>query len=148
MTADNTTEQTDTHDRDVQGEETSTPNSEAAKYRRRLREAEAERDALRDTVATMQRADAERIAASSLVTPGDLFAAGTDLADLLDDTGTLDADKVTSRCAELVAERPHWAAKKAPADNVAREALRPAVGNPESTDKADSFTAAFAPTPR
>jgi len=65
---------------------------EAIKYRRRLREAEAERDALAERVTTMQRADVERQAAH-LVRPESVWAAGVELADLLDDDGNLDPEK-------------------------------------------------------
>lgn len=63
-----------------------------AKYRRQLRDTEAERDTLRSTVETLQRAEAERL--SSLDKPAALWAAGTTLADVLDDDGTVDPEKV------------------------------------------------------
>jgi hypothetical protein len=81
---------------------------EAAAYRRRLRDTETERDALRGRLETMQRAEVERLAAEKLATPSDLWLAGTNLADLLDDDGNLDAGKVTETLNRIVAERPHW----------------------------------------
>lgn len=67
---------------------------EAARYRRRLREAEAERDALTSRLETMQKAEAERIAAGTVTNPAALWAAGTTLADVLTDDGTVDPEKV------------------------------------------------------
>lgn len=62
-------------------------NAEAAKYRRRLREAEA-------------------LAAAELAQPGDLFAFGAELADVLDDDGFVDADKVAALTMQLTIDRP------------------------------------------
>lgn len=67
-----------------------------AKYRRRLREAEAERDALQETVTAMRRADVERIAADVLKMPNALWKSGIDVGDLLDDNGRTYAEKVTT----------------------------------------------------
>ncbi|QFS89494.1 hypothetical protein FIV07_01985 [Mycobacterium sp. THAF192] len=66
------------------------------KYRERLRETEAERDTLRATVETMQRREVERLAAEHLVKPGILWTVGTELADLLDDDGAVDPEKVSA----------------------------------------------------
>ena len=70
-------------------EEPATSNREA-RYRRQLRDAEAERDTLRGQVETLQRAEAERVAAAHLARPEGLWAAGTALPDLLDDEGDVD----------------------------------------------------------
>lgn len=71
-------------------------NREAAKYRTRLREVEAERDTLAEQVTTLQRAEAERLAAAHLKNPAGLWAAGADLPALLADDGTVDPDKVAA----------------------------------------------------
>ncbi len=83
---------------------------EAARYRRSLRDTEAERDGLRDRLATLQRAEVERIASGDdgLAVPGDFWLAGANLADLLDDGGNVDASKVRQTVAELLDDRPHW----------------------------------------
>ena len=70
------------------------PGAEAAKYRRQLRDTETERDALRERVHTLQRAEVEQLAAH-LAKPAALWASGTTLDDLLDDAGNVDAAKVS-----------------------------------------------------
>ena len=67
---------------------------EAAKYRRQLREVEAERDQLRATVESLQRAEAQRLAATELAQPAALWAAGVQLGDLIDPDGQIDPAKV------------------------------------------------------
>ncbi len=68
---------------------------EAAKYRRRLRETEAERDQLRERLDSLQRTEVERIASATVAKPAALWAAGTKLEDVLDDAGNVDQRKVT-----------------------------------------------------
>jgi hypothetical protein len=65
-------------------------NREAAKYRRQLRDAESQRDALSDRLLTLQRREAERLAAEHLADGADMWRDGLDLAALLDDHGNLD----------------------------------------------------------
>lgn len=69
---------------------------EAAKYRRRLREAEIERDQLSDRVESLQRAEVERLASADGLRPAALWASGAELADLLGDDGTVNAPKVSA----------------------------------------------------
>jgi len=69
-------------------------NQEAAKWRKQLRETEAERDGLRGRLEAMQRSEIERIAAGRLSKPESLWAAGAQLADLLTEDGDVDAEKV------------------------------------------------------
>lgn len=96
MTENTSTEQTDPTTTDaVATEQTEqAPNREAAKYRTRLRETEAERDTLRQTLATMRRAEVERIASTTLRNPAGLWAAGTELDALLTEAGDVDPEKV------------------------------------------------------
>lgn len=75
-------------------------NSEAAKWRRRLRDAEAERDALTERLAGLQRAEAERLAGEHIAKSSALWAAGVDLADLLTDEGQVDPEKVAAAAAQ------------------------------------------------
>ncbi len=72
------------------------PNQEAAKWRRQLRETEAERDTLRSRVEAMQRSEVERLAAGRLAKPASLWAAGAQLADLLTEDGDVDPEKVAA----------------------------------------------------
>ena len=69
-------------------------NSEAAKYRTRLRATEAERDTLAGRLEQAHRTMIEGIAGRSLAKPEALWAAGTKLADLLDEDGNVDGEKV------------------------------------------------------
>lgn len=71
---------------------------DAAKYRRRLRETEAERDTLAAQVESLQREAIEAQANAQAVKPAALWASGVALADMLTETGTVDADKVASAC--------------------------------------------------
>lgn len=75
-------------------EPTTGGNKEAAKYRTRLREAEAERDRLAQRLEALQRSTVETIAGKHLEKPNALWAAGTELANLLDKDGNIDAEKV------------------------------------------------------
>lgn len=81
---------------------------EAAKYRRRLRDTETERDGLAERLTNLQRAEAERLAADVLAAGPDLWLGGTQLSDLLDDTGSVDIQKVTAAARLVTADRPHW----------------------------------------
>jgi|SRR5699024_10968677 len=68
---------------------------DAAKYRTRLREAEAERDALTARLETMQKAEAERLAEHHIARGSGLWAA-FELADMLDEDGNVDPAKVAT----------------------------------------------------
>src|SRR5215208_475507 len=73
---------------------------EAATYRRRLRDAEAERDGLRAQVDARDRADAERLAAAHM-------ESGTDLwHDVRDDAGALDPERVNEAVGRVLATHP------------------------------------------
>jgi len=106
------------------------PGREAAKYRRKLREAEAERDALREAVASIRRAEVERIAGATVQNPAGLWAAGVDVGDLLDDAGQVDPAKV--QAATLQAAETLGLARPRPGNYVAREG-----GNPRVRPQAD-----------
>lgn len=83
-------------------------NSEAAKYRRQLRDSQAETEALRDRVTTWERRHAEQAAAAKLADPADLWAAGVTLDDLRGDDGDLDPAKIDAALDEVLAAHPHW----------------------------------------
>lgn len=95
------------------------PGREAAKYRRKLRETETERDQLREVVAGMRRAEVERIAGANVQNPAGLWAAGIDLADLLDPAGQVDPAKV--QAATQQAADTLGLARPRPNNYVARE---------------------------
>lgn len=121
-------------DQDTATNDTHETDREAAKYRRRLRDTEAERDGLRSRLETLQRAEAERLAADHLADGTDLWLAGAQLADMLDDDGNLDAAKVAETAAQLGTDRPHWrrtVSSAAPAGEVtARGKIEPGPHQP------------------
>jgi hypothetical protein len=86
------------------------PNAEAARYRTRLREAETERDTIAGRLTGYQRAEAERLAAAGLSRASDLWLDGLDVAELLDEAGQVDADKVATAVAAVLDGRPQLAA--------------------------------------
>ncbi len=90
-----------------QTDSSESPNREAAKYRKRLRDTELDRDIWRERCAILQRTEVERIAAAVLADPKDLWH-GTGLEDLLDDTGNVSTKKVTGVLADLSKSHPHW----------------------------------------
>lgn len=71
---------------------------EAAKYRTRLRATEAERDGMSARLETAHKHIVETVAAAHLERPAALWAAGTDLPELLDEDGNVDAAKVQAAC--------------------------------------------------
>jgi hypothetical protein len=84
---------------------------EAANYRRRLRDVEAERDGLRGRVDQLERAEVERVAAEApyyMIQPGDLWAIGVELAELRRDDGTLDPALVKAKVRDVLEQRPTW----------------------------------------
>lgn len=71
------------------------PNAEAAKYRRRLRNTEAQLEAAQGRLIATQTALAEELARTvGRIEPAAIWAAGVELDDLLDDTGAVDPEKV------------------------------------------------------
>ena len=94
----------DAHDTQAPQEDDGNPNREAARYRTRLRETESERDDLAERVTALQRAEVERVAGATVTNPAALWAAEVQLADLLDDAGAVDPDKVRAAAGQA-AER-------------------------------------------
>jgi hypothetical protein len=85
--------QTDNNDEQQPGDDTGLSRRDR-RYREQLRTAEAERDTLRQNVETMQRREVERLAAEHLTKPAALWTVGVELASLVGDDGTVDADRV------------------------------------------------------
>lgn len=67
---------------------------EAARYRRQLREAQGELESLKGQLEALRRAEVGRIVEAAKLKPEAVWAAGTDLANLLAEDGTVDAAKV------------------------------------------------------
>lgn len=70
-------------------------NAEAAKYRRELRETQAELATAKEQLTTLRRAEVERLAEPEGVNGAALWASGVELDDLLNEDGTPNADAVT-----------------------------------------------------
>jgi hypothetical protein len=80
---------------------------EAARYRTRLREVEAERDRLQTTLDTVQRAQVEAMAqAGGLAVAGDIWSFGAELATLRGEDGTIDQATVEGTVQAILKDRP------------------------------------------
>ena len=80
---------------------------EAAGYRRRLRETEAERDQLRAQLDRLQTAEVERLAsAAGLAVAGDVWMHGAALDTLRAEDGSIDHETVTGLVADILRDRP------------------------------------------
>lgn len=96
MSDDTTTEPTEATEAptDDQPQPENKAGKEAAKYRTRLRETEAERDALVEKVTALRRAAVDdRVKAHKVPVDG-FWASGVQLEDLMDEDGNLDDEKV------------------------------------------------------
>lgn len=148
------TPETTTESADTQGVPTGTPdvtvgppdapessNAEAAKYRVRLREAEAERDQLAARLADAQRQNANHQVAQRFADPGDFWST-TELADVLGEDGGIDGEKLSEAMDAALESKPHWR-KPAPVTesiSTVRGNGRVEAGKPEP-----SFADAFRP---
>ncbi|GAA3728812.1 hypothetical protein HDA32_000117 [Spinactinospora alkalitolerans] len=84
---------------------------EAQGLRTRLREAEAALEAAQSRLEAMQRAEVTRLAGEHLADGADLFVGGdVEMASLLADDGTVNAEAVAEAAKRVVEQRPHWAA--------------------------------------
>ena len=79
------------------------PSREAAKYRKALRDTEAQRDVLAEQVTALQRAEVERLASAKLAKPAGVWSAGATVDELLDDDGNVDPAKVDEAVAAAIA---------------------------------------------
>ncbi|MGB6147473.1 hypothetical protein [Mycolicibacter algericus] len=86
---------------------TTSPNQEAAKYRVRLREVEAERDLLANRLQAAQERIVTTEAAKHFADPADLWST-TKLADLLNESNSVDADKLDAAIGAALEAKPHW----------------------------------------
>ena len=76
------------------GDDKGKPGREAARYRTRLRAAEAERDNLTTQLDAVRRAEVERVAQTAGLNARAFWAGGADLAELITADGTVDTEKV------------------------------------------------------
>ncbi|MEX3644323.1 hypothetical protein [Mycolicibacterium porcinum] len=117
-------------------------NKEAAKYRRKLRDTEAERDALQTRLEHVQRGEVERLVTDQLRDPADIWRDGAQIADLLDDNGNIDPAKVTTLAGAVLQAHAHWGIDT----TSPRQYGSPVSGaSAPARPQQDAFTAAFAP---
>lgn len=82
------------------------PNAEAARYRTKLREVEAEREGLAERLTSYQRREVERLAAERLTRPSDVWLDGAEAAALLDENGDVDPEAVRAAVLAVLDGRP------------------------------------------
>lgn len=110
---------------------------EAAKWRRKLRDTEGERDALAARLEAVQRQQIENLLAASGVKPQAVWAVA-ELADLLADDGSIDTDSVTKA---VTAARERFGIA-----TPGKGSVVPGVGNqPTITPQTDAWKEAFTP---
>lgn len=114
-----------------------TRNDEAARFRIRLRDTEAQRDQLAANAESLQRQSVEDLLAGTNVKPAALWKV-TDLDALVGDDGLVDENQVA---AAVATAREHFGITPPQKGNHV-----PGVGNqPAGIPKADPFTEAFRP---
>lgn len=125
-------------------------NKEAAKYRRQLRETEAERDALREHLSTARGGmlttlvDGLRVKSSQQLHPTAHAEVFTDPNAYFNDDGTVNEAAVTAKLEETYESHPHYFHR-----NLTGTGIIPNVGGTPDLPKVsrDSFKEAFAPKP-
>jgi hypothetical protein len=106
-----------------------TPNSEAAKYRVQLREAEAQRDALAERITGYQRQECESAVADLLEQPGDLWdIAQADVTAFYNEDGTVNEAELRAAASALIDQRPRLAKPQGPRWQNAGQGSRPVPG--------------------
>ena len=82
-------------------------NSEAARWRVKLRDTEAQRDALSEKVTGYQRRDCERVVTDLLAQPADLWEIGhLEVSEFIGDDGEIDEDELREAANALIEQRP------------------------------------------
>ncbi|MDV6291501.1 hypothetical protein [Rhodococcus aetherivorans] len=110
---------------------------EAAKYRRRLRETEKQRDALQEQVSALRRAAIDTdVQRTHRMKPDGFWATGITVDQLLDDDGNIDPAKVAANAADAV---QRLGVQQQGRNVVPREGANP---RPRGGDR---FTEAFTP---
>ncbi|WP_280502433.1 hypothetical protein [Nocardia farcinica] len=117
-------------------------NREAAKWRRQLRDVEAERDGLRERVTSYERTEVERLAAGKLADPSDLWTAGVELDSLRDKSGAIDPAKVAAAAGKVLEEHPHWKRQPRTVTPVGNLRSGASSGEQRSASWADAFASA------
>ena len=88
---------------------------EAAKWRVTARQTEAKLAVAEARVAELQRQEVERILATKLAMPEDMWLSGKwSVADMLNEQGQVDAERVSAAADAVLEGRPHWRATLKP----------------------------------
>lgn len=116
---------------------------EAATRRRELREAEAERDQARQMAGSLQRQLIDMMISTDetipyMHRPADLFdVAGVDVADLVDESGSVDRGRLTTALEQLRADRSYLFGDRPQPDPLAalmsRQGWTPGGGQPDTS---------------
>lgn len=111
---------------DAQGEPDN-PSREAARYRRKLRETETERDQLAQRIESLQRSEVERHA-GHLARPSAIWAAGVTVSEVLNENGDVDPNKVTEAVIAAADQLGLAHQRRAPKPNPAQRGEAPVGG--------------------
>ena len=88
---------------------------EAAKWRVTARQTETRLKVAEARVAELQRQEVERILATKLAMPEDMWLSGKwSVADMLNEQGQVDAERVSAAADAVLEGRPHWRATLKP----------------------------------
>ncbi|BBX70097.1 hypothetical protein [Mycolicibacterium psychrotolerans] len=122
--------------------EPSEPRTREAKYRKQLRDTEAERNSLKERLESRDRADVERMVVTKLTDPRDLWRADVSLADMVGDDGEIDTAKVDEAVANVIAAHPHWAVQR-PNPAAPSSAVGFGASQPEIDDEPPTWQSVF-----
>lgn len=114
-----------------------------AKLRKRAQEAEAERDQLRELVTGLRAAEVERRLSDVLTNPADIWHAAT-IDDLLDEDGSISADRLDGITATIRERHANWMKPKPLPSNQRTAGPLSVARHSESEDR---WGGAFAPKP-
>ena len=106
--------------------------AEAKRRRIEQRAVEQERDHLRGRVDSQDRAQVERLVGDRLQNPSDLWLM-TQLAELRDEEGALDQERIGERVDQVLEQRPHW--RVGPKPNF-QSGVRPPIPQPKTLGEA------------
>lgn len=148
MSDEMTTEATDTPEVSTEAVDTTSPadapessNAEAARYRVRLREVEAERDFMAKRLAAAHERIVNTEAAKHFADPRDFWSTTT-LPDLLNESLSVDADKLDAAIDAALEAKPHW---RKPASVTESTSSVRGNGRIESSRPEPTFADAFRP---
>jgi hypothetical protein len=116
------------------------PGREAAKWRKKFRQAETERATLAGKVEALQRQQIAAVIATTGLNPAALWASGAQLTDLVDDDGTPDEVKIA---AAIAAARDTLGIPATKPKTTTTTALRSGATAPQA--RTDRFVDAFKP---